>query len=308
MFASGGESTQLATLDVRQHGRKRYVPGVDTDDAIQQRAIEVSGRADTGRAVEQLTRFLLGQCHKIRERLCRKICGDHQHRAGGAERRDWLKPRQLIDTARRIEADASRKRTRGVIDQERIAIGRCIGDEFGGDRAARTGAIFDDDRLTENLCHRVEEHARNDVRDAARPERNDHVDAARGVVVCPRGADQREHRGDRGGGCATHGWLTAAATVADLVTHCMRLLSLRCAAGPASEDAMAEQSTTPSQIKLAVFMHGNSNYHIAGWRHPDAYTDSAENLARWAKFAQTMERGKMDMLFIADSVGIYGVG
>ena len=71
---------------------------------------------------------------------------------------------------------------------------------------------------------------------------------------------------------------------------------------------MAEQSTTPSQIKLAVFMHGNSNYHIAGWRHPDAYTDSAENLARWAEFAQTMERGKMDMLFIADSVGIYGVG
>ena len=71
---------------------------------------------------------------------------------------------------------------------------------------------------------------------------------------------------------------------------------------------MAERSTTPSQIKLAVFMHGNSNYHIAGWRHPDAYTDSAENLARWAEFAQTMERGKMDMLFIADSVGIYGVG
>jgi alkanesulfonate monooxygenase SsuD/methylene tetrahydromethanopterin reductase-like flavin-dependent oxidoreductase (luciferase family) len=71
---------------------------------------------------------------------------------------------------------------------------------------------------------------------------------------------------------------------------------------------MAERSAAPSQIKLAVFMHGNSNYHIAGWRHPDAYADSAENIARWAEFAHTMERGKMDMLFIADSVGIYGVG
>jgi FMN-dependent oxidoreductase (nitrilotriacetate monooxygenase family) len=71
---------------------------------------------------------------------------------------------------------------------------------------------------------------------------------------------------------------------------------------------MAERSAAPSQIKLAVFMHGNSNYHIAGWRHPDAYADSAENLSRWAEFARTMERGKMDMLFIADSVGIYGVG
>ena len=62
-----------------------------------------------------------------------------------------------------------------------------------------------------------------------------------------------------------------------------------------------------SQIKLAVFMHGNSNYHIAGWRHPEAYADSAENFSRWIEFAKTMERGKIDMLFIADSVGMYGV-
>ena len=70
---------------------------------------------------------------------------------------------------------------------------------------------------------------------------------------------------------------------------------------------MAEQSTAAGQMKLAVFMHGNSNYHIAGWRHPEAYADSAENVARWTEFARTMERGKLDMLFIADSVGIYGV-
>jgi len=55
-------------------------------------------------------------------------------------------------------------------------------------------------------------------------------------------------------------------------------------------------------------MHGNSNYHMAGWRHPDAYTDIAENIGRWTELARMMERGKLDMLFIADSVGIYGVG
>ena len=49
---------------------------------------------------------------------------------------------------------------------------------------------------------------------------------------------------------------------------------------------------SPSQIKLAVFMHGNSNYHIAGWRHPEAYANSAENLARWAEFAQTMNAAR----------------
>ncbi len=67
-------------------------------------------------------------------------------------------------------------------------------------------------------------------------------------------------------------------------------------------------ATSRPQIKLAVFMHGNSNYHIAGWRHPEAYSDAAESIERWTEFARTMERGKMDMLFIADSVGIYGVG
>jgi N-acetyl-S-(2-succino)cysteine monooxygenase len=71
---------------------------------------------------------------------------------------------------------------------------------------------------------------------------------------------------------------------------------------------LTERTASRAQLKLAVFMHGNSNYHMAGWRHPDAYTDAAENIGRWTEFARTMERGKLDMLFIADSVGIYGVG
>ena len=70
---------------------------------------------------------------------------------------------------------------------------------------------------------------------------------------------------------------------------------------------MAESNGATAKMKLAVFMHGNSNYHIAGWRHPEAYADSAESIERWTEFARTMERAKLDMLFIADSVGIYGV-
>jgi N-acetyl-S-(2-succino)cysteine monooxygenase len=57
-------------------------------------------------------------------------------------------------------------------------------------------------------------------------------------------------------------------------------------------------------MKLAVFMHGDSNYHSAGWRHPEAYADGGLNLKRWIEFAQIMERGKLDMLFIADTIGM----
>ena len=59
-------------------------------------------------------------------------------------------------------------------------------------------------------------------------------------------------------------------------------------------------------MKFAVFMMADCNYHIAGWRHPDAYVDAGMNLQRWIEFAQTMERGKLDMLFVADVIGVPG--
>jgi FMN-dependent oxidoreductase (nitrilotriacetate monooxygenase family) len=60
------------------------------------------------------------------------------------------------------------------------------------------------------------------------------------------------------------------------------------------------------QLKFAVFMSGESNYHLAGWRLPESYADSGIRLDRWIEFAKTMERGKLDMLFIADSIGTHG--
>ncbi len=60
------------------------------------------------------------------------------------------------------------------------------------------------------------------------------------------------------------------------------------------------------KMKFAVFLMADSNYHIAGWRHPDAYVDAGSNIARWVEFAQTLERGKLDMLFVADVIGVPG--
>jgi N-acetyl-S-(2-succino)cysteine monooxygenase len=69
---------------------------------------------------------------------------------------------------------------------------------------------------------------------------------------------------------------------------------------------MAKSVAPRRQMKFAVFMHGDSNYHSAGWRHPRAYADGGSNFKRWIEFAQTMERGKLDMLFIADTIGVPG--
>jgi hypothetical protein len=59
-------------------------------------------------------------------------------------------------------------------------------------------------------------------------------------------------------------------------------------------------------MKFSVFLQGDCNYHVAGWRHPDSYVDSGTNLQRWVEYAQILERAKMDMLFIADTIGVPG--
>ena len=62
---------------------------------------------------------------------------------------------------------------------------------------------------------------------------------------------------------------------------------------------MAE--TMKRQMKLSLFLTGDGNYHMAGWRLPGSTCDGGQNIQRWIEAAQTLERGKMHMLFIADA-------
>ncbi|MBT9248335.1 LLM class flavin-dependent oxidoreductase [Bacillus halotolerans] len=57
------------------------------------------------------------------------------------------------------------------------------------------------------------------------------------------------------------------------------------------------------QIKLGVFLAG-TGHHVASWRHPDAPADASMNLGYFKELARTAERGKLDMLFLADSLSI----
>src|ERR1700730_213720 len=40
--------------------------------------------------------------------------------------------------------------------------------------------------------------------------------------------------------------------------------------------------------------------HLGGWRHRDAWTDNVMNLDHAIETARTAERGKFDLLFLAD--------
>ena len=62
-------------------------------------------------------------------------------------------------------------------------------------------------------------------------------------------------------------------------------------------------SSPKRQMKLGVSMIG-LGYHVAAWRHPDVPADGSPNIKHSVEVAQTAERGKLDMVFLADAVGI----
>jgi len=59
------------------------------------------------------------------------------------------------------------------------------------------------------------------------------------------------------------------------------------------------------QLKLGAFLYP-TGHHVAAWRHPQAQADAGVNFAHYKQLAQTAERGKFDLLFMADSVGTRG--
>ena len=54
------------------------------------------------------------------------------------------------------------------------------------------------------------------------------------------------------------------------------------------------------QMHLGVFAVGTGN-HIAGWRYPGA-SKSGEDFAAFRRVAASAERGKLDLVFVADNV------
>jgi len=64
-------------------------------------------------------------------------------------------------------------------------------------------------------------------------------------------------------------------------------------------------ATQPARrtMKLGAFVH-ETGQHVAAWRHPDAYTGSGTNFAQMVDVARTAERGKFDLLFLADSAAV----
>ena len=56
-------------------------------------------------------------------------------------------------------------------------------------------------------------------------------------------------------------------------------------------------------MKLGAFFHPTGN-HVAAWLHPEAQIDAGTNFQHYARLAQTAERGKFDLMFLADALAV----
>jgi alkanesulfonate monooxygenase len=56
-------------------------------------------------------------------------------------------------------------------------------------------------------------------------------------------------------------------------------------------------------LKLGAFLPA-PGHHVAAWRHPNACPDGGLDLRYYSALARTAERGKFDMIFLSDGVGI----
>jgi len=59
---------------------------------------------------------------------------------------------------------------------------------------------------------------------------------------------------------------------------------------------------TQRKLRLGAFVQA-TGHHIAAWRHPGSQADSGTNIDHYQEIAATAERGKFDLIFLADSPG-----
>jgi len=57
------------------------------------------------------------------------------------------------------------------------------------------------------------------------------------------------------------------------------------------------------QMRLGAFFNP-TGHHVASWRHPRAQADAGINFQHYIDITRTAERGKFDMVFLADNLGV----
>lgn len=61
--------------------------------------------------------------------------------------------------------------------------------------------------------------------------------------------------------------------------------------------------SSKGKMRLGAFFNP-TGHHVASWRHPRAQADAGINFQHYLDITRTAERGKLDMVFLADNLGV----
>ncbi len=174
----------LTGQQVRYRGRRaaiRHWHDLDLGQRVHRHQREMMRRADAGRPGRELARFLPGQ----RDQLLDVVGGKRRRREQHQRRRRNLRNRGEIrdHVVRHVLAEPLVQRGRAFDHQQRVAVGRRLGDEVGADHAAAGGPVLNDDRLLQPLLQFLGDQPAGGVDAAARADRHDERNGARGVEL-----------------------------------------------------------------------------------------------------------------------------
>ena len=214
LLAADGERAHLAGLDVRgsrrqriEHRRHVAGDGVDhggsgaaigdmdhrrADHLLEPRGQEMVARARARGRKGELAGLGLGDLDVFLERLGLEVRIDHQDARVARGQRDMDEVGHRVEVGAAIERGRDRQ-ARDHRHQERVAVGRRLGDERRADHRALAGLVVDDDVLAEPLAEIFGHHAGDDVGRAAGRVGHDELDglARPGLRLCRQGGRQR---------------------------------------------------------------------------------------------------------------------
>ena len=171
----------------------RHLHHVGAGHHLEQFAGHMRPGADAGRRDVELAGIGLGIGDQLGHRFHRKLRIDHDDERGAADGADRR------EVAGEIEIQMLIKRGVDGIgrddEEERIAVRRGVGDDFGADIAGGARPIVDDELLTEAFRHRLRHQARDNVGRQTGRKTDDDVHRPGRIIERRRAARRQRQRG-----------------------------------------------------------------------------------------------------------------
>ena len=153
---------------------------LDARHGLEELAREMARGAHAGGGEGQAPRMRPRVGDEVEHALRRHRRMDDQQAFGLEHQRDRREIAHRVVGHRGKEADVDGVGAEAARDQ-RVAVGRGLGDRVGADVAPGAGAVLDQHRLSPALGHACADEARIEVGDAARRERHHDLDGLRGI-------------------------------------------------------------------------------------------------------------------------------